>query len=190
MKLKTKDGKYFSEIGSWTSLVTAIFAVIVLKMVQSNIFSFWAGTLIFAIAIGIFVYFSDKGKNKEVFQKAFQFLINNWFSSTFVILAIFAIYWFGVRPVMVRKSCSVINWVTPASPEIPASVSWGNPKCEPKFFNTTNQKQGNAFDRTITPSIPEDCLPWHPAVPAEPERKGERMASDNEYKTCLRKSGI
>ncbi|MDO8604672.1 MAG: hypothetical protein Q7K40_04765 [bacterium] len=188
MKLKTKDGKYFSELGSWRSLGTAIFAVIVLKMVQLDFFSLWTGTFIFAIIIGIFTFFSDIKqwsttfwqKIREVFKKILQFFIKNWFSAMFVILAVFAIYWFGVRPVIIRKDCSVVKWIEPATLAEPASNNW--PECSKvNPFNDPSNPLGS-------PSFIIDYC--HPPRLASSEGKMQRKASDNEYKICLRDNGI
>lgn len=187
MKLKTKGGKYFNEVGSRKSLATAFFAVILLKMVQLDFFSLLVGTIIFSATTGIIIYFSDKRewfstlglKIGAVFKKIFHFYIQNWVPVTFTILTLFTIYWFGIRPVAIRKGCSVVRWTEPATLAEPASANW--PEC---------QSKGNPFDTENlmrASSQPQNC---YPSKPTSPERNMERKAHDAEYKTCLRDNGI
>lgn len=197
MKLKTKDGKYFSELGSWGSLTTAIIAVIVFKIVQLGFLNLWTGTAIFVIVAGVF--FLDKEKWLRIFrqksrdgsQKVFHFIIKNWFSVILVILAVFAIYWFGIRPVVIRKNCAVIKWVEPATPAQPASSNW--PQCESiktnPFDCISNKYDLNKNKISDESSCNEQEVCSQP-IPAHPEIHKERRANDGEYKICLRENGI
>lgn len=187
MKLKTKDGKYFSELGSWSLLLKAFIFVVVYK-----IFGLLIGTIIVTVMLVGYYFFTDNrqllrkiSQNiKNYFIRIFHFLLNNWFSVTLVVLATFAIYWFGIRPVTIRKSCTMVKWTQSASPEVPASENW--PECqEINPFNSEKLKTSNFFENLIP--IQGAC---YPSIPSKPETTGERKATDGEYKACLRENGI
>jgi hypothetical protein len=106
------------------------------------------------------------------------FMQRNLIVCVIIFLLAFAIYWFGIRPVGIRKDCSVVEWTAPATLAIQASANW--PQCQKENpFDTINSSDG------IYPS--RDC---HPPKPASPEEKLRRNARDDEYKMCLRKNGI
>lgn len=165
MKLKIKDSKYFSELGGWKSLATAIFAAVLLKMVQLDFFSLLVGTIIFSTTTGVIIYFSDKRewfstlglKIGTVLKKIFHFYIQNWVPVTFTILTLFTIYWFGIRPVAIRKDCSVVRWTEPATLTEPASANW--PECE--------KNDSNPLPTSISPKNPQECYGPTAGIPAK-----------------------
>jgi hypothetical protein len=169
-------------------------------------------------------------------KRILDFLSKNWYSIILIILISFAIYWFGVRPVHIRKNCSVVEWIEPARL---ASANW--PECENNKLSSSST--------AVSKKTPEECygpkaeipakttplitdangmvtmsqtIPAVPAKPAsanwpecddvekfdtfkstvekyinekacysaKPEERMKRKATDNEYKSCLRKHGI
>lgn len=58
METKTKDGKYFSELGSWSHLVRIVILLIIFK-----VFGFIIGTIAIVLFWGVPVFLSKKEDN-------------------------------------------------------------------------------------------------------------------------------
>jgi hypothetical protein len=106
----------------------------------------------------------------------------NWFKIIIVLLVAFAIYWFGIRPVQIRKECSVANGHTDAViiPPETATPNW--PRCQ--YGNSTSSNPVVGAEN-ISPT----CHSGRDGS-VTPASDWQRPATSAQYDQCIRHAGL
>lgn len=92
-----------------------------------------------------------------------------------IILGIF--YWFQIRPIIIKKNCSV------AKVTISADTGVTKEQAEINKIKYDNKECDNPFDCAILEKNTKERDP-------SPERVGERSVSKDKYEQCLREHGL
>lgn len=177
MELKTKEGKYFTQLGSWGSLFSIIIFVLILKTL-----GMFAATIASMVALlGALLLTRRNVLIRTIKNLAARFMglahrvgLDVLYKISLIALISLAVYMLALRPVLVKKSCSVVSWREEAVTGEPQSDNW--PECAMENpFNNLNSVN------------PREC---HGPRPARQAADGVREARDKEYRTCLRDHGL
>ena len=122
-------------------------------------------------------------------KKIVEMMKNSWFNILIILLFGFSVYWFGIRPVEIRKSCSIVKGHTDAHPAQIASPNY--PECEKNpYYNPFLALNSNAIgipDRDASGSIIRECT-----MPLDgwPASDWEKPATPAQYEQCLHQDGL
>jgi hypothetical protein len=117
-------------------------------------------------------------KFSEFREASVNFAKANWYKISILLLACFAVYWFGIRPAQVRAHCAWVTYHYDAIPAQPPSSNW--PQCETDIANLKRVPaggSGNALQGFMVPADPqyaaqltESCKAPKDAIPAYSKR--------------------
>ena len=123
-------------------------------------------------------------------------IIKSWFNVLIILLIGFSVYWFGIRPVEIRKLCSMVKGHTDAVPAQAASPNW--PACQNEELNPCSNPLLNPLN---VPGVkpPQNCPAASATssiyvcsgpITARAASDWEKPASADQYEQCLRQEGL